>query len=243
MKRLPIVVMDSGIGGLNVLHIISQTFCDEQFIYLSDAKNMPYGNKDRARIEFFCKKNLQKIKRYKPKAIVIACNTMSLVGYEIFKNCNFAPVFFVLPNHKKILELGAENCLLLCTKKSAESEPIRRLSNICSTCVLALTNLAKQIEQNPHSAHVFLNEKIMQKIRRKKYVFLGCTHYIFCENYLKKVFPKKTFFNGIHELIADLSKSLNLIPSKQNNLPSLKIKFIGSGRVKNKRIFKQMAKL
>src|SRR4051794_33728866 len=105
--RLPIGVFDSGIGGLTVLEAIlkidafnNQTlqpgpdgvpdFEGEEFVYLGDQANMPYGNYPSHGAEPYLKELILKdaifllSSQKKPpvKAIVIACNTATAYGME-----------------------------------------------------------------------------------------------------------------------------------------------------------------
>jgi glutamate racemase len=109
LRRLPIGVFDSGIGGLTVLEAIlkldehnNQTgkpgadgvpdFAGERFVYLGDQANMPYGNYSTVgRVDFLRELIVRDLlfllgNRYdggnKPpvKAIVIACNTATAYG-------------------------------------------------------------------------------------------------------------------------------------------------------------------
>ena len=43
----PIGIFDSGIGGISFLDNLVQRFKYENFIYLADNKNCPYGNKSK----------------------------------------------------------------------------------------------------------------------------------------------------------------------------------------------------
>src|SRR4051794_36321641 len=117
-SRLPIGVFDSGIGGLTVLEAIlkidafnNQTlqpgpdgvpdFEGEQFVYLGDQANMPYGNYPARGAEPYLRELILKdaifllgsrarttavepAQARKPpvKAIVIACNTATAYGLE-----------------------------------------------------------------------------------------------------------------------------------------------------------------
>lgn len=91
----PIVVTDSGAGGLFVLDKLVRAFPREKFVYFSDVGNMPYGNKSDERIRELCGMRVDFAKRKEAKLIVVACNTMSAVGREVFENGGVA-VDFVL---------------------------------------------------------------------------------------------------------------------------------------------------
>lgn len=45
MSNNPIGIFDSGVGGLTVWNTLLKRFEKESFIYVSDSKHCPYGNK------------------------------------------------------------------------------------------------------------------------------------------------------------------------------------------------------
>ena len=45
MNKKAIGIFDSGVGGLTVFKEINQAMPHENFIYLGDTKNFPYGNR------------------------------------------------------------------------------------------------------------------------------------------------------------------------------------------------------
>jgi glutamate racemase len=72
----PVVVMDSGVGGLSVLRSLLQQLPSEPFIYLADSAHVPYGDKPQ---DFIVERTLALAKYARDdlqaKALVIACNT------------------------------------------------------------------------------------------------------------------------------------------------------------------------
>lgn len=74
----PIVVFDSGVGGLPYLETIRGLLSGERYVYLADRAGFPYGTKGRQEIEALVVDRLGRlIAAFDPKAIVIACNTAS----------------------------------------------------------------------------------------------------------------------------------------------------------------------
>ncbi|MDX1731013.1 MAG: aspartate/glutamate racemase family protein, partial [Aurantimonas coralicida] len=74
----PILVFDSGIGGLTVLRELRTAMPDRRFIYVADDAGFPYGDWEEeplvARIlDLFA----ELIDTYEPSLAVIACNTAS----------------------------------------------------------------------------------------------------------------------------------------------------------------------
>lgn len=78
-------VFDSGIGGTTVLKEIIKVLPQENYIYYSDSKNNPYGDKSDYEIRKICDNIVQKLINQKCKIIVIACNTASARAVRIFE--------------------------------------------------------------------------------------------------------------------------------------------------------------
>ncbi len=77
LKTGHIGVFDSGIGGVTVLKEIIKILPDENYIYYSDSKNNPYGDKTDKEILEICDKIVSYLIYRNCKIIVIACNTAS----------------------------------------------------------------------------------------------------------------------------------------------------------------------
>ena len=80
VKKSPmenIGVFDSGIGGVTVLKEILKILPKENYIYYSDSKNNPYGDKTDKEILEICDNIVQYLLKRNCKVIVIACNTAS----------------------------------------------------------------------------------------------------------------------------------------------------------------------
>lgn len=70
-------IFDSGIGGVTVLKEILKILPNENYIYYSDSKNNPYGDKTDEEILVICDNIVKNLLEKNCKAIVIACNTAS----------------------------------------------------------------------------------------------------------------------------------------------------------------------
>src|SRR5574344_429090 len=72
-------VIDSGVGGLAVLKKCRELLPFENFVYLADSYNAPYGNKSPQEIYLLVKKCVYYlIENYDIKELVIACNTATV---------------------------------------------------------------------------------------------------------------------------------------------------------------------
>ena len=92
-----IAVLDSGVGGLSVLCALQKKFPFERFLYFGDNGNAPYGSRSIRNLLSITIKNIDYIKSYGLKAIVVACNTLSVnIIYNIREYSNL-PVFGIFP--------------------------------------------------------------------------------------------------------------------------------------------------
>ncbi len=81
-RELPVAVFDSGVGGLTVLHECLVSLPGEDFLYLGDSAQFPYGIKDpgelRERVEQVSSFMLER----GAKLLVIACNSATSAGRD-----------------------------------------------------------------------------------------------------------------------------------------------------------------
>lgn len=73
--KQPIGIFDSGVGGLSVWKAIAKLLPNENYIYVADSKNAPYGTKSKDRIIALSIKNTQFLIDQGCKMVVVACNT------------------------------------------------------------------------------------------------------------------------------------------------------------------------
>ena len=78
----PIVVLDSGLGGLTVVDALRRRLPDERVIYFGDTARLPYGSKTRETVGGFVKQIIQWGLAKRPKHVVIACNTASALALD-----------------------------------------------------------------------------------------------------------------------------------------------------------------
>lgn len=77
----PILVFDSGVGGLSVLSHIRARLPAAPIVYAADNGGYPYGTKSEGEIAARVPALLGRLaERYRPRLIVIACNTASTIA-------------------------------------------------------------------------------------------------------------------------------------------------------------------
>lgn len=81
-KNRPVGIFDSGLGGLTVLKAFRARHPAEDFIYLADTKNLPYGDKSPEQIQSLALQHVDYLVRRNAKLIAFGCNTSSAVALE-----------------------------------------------------------------------------------------------------------------------------------------------------------------
>lgn len=94
----PILVFDSGVGGLSVLAHIRRALPHAPIIYAADNAGYPYGTKSEAEIAARVPALLGRlVERYRPRLVVIACNTASTIALAHVRSALDLPVVGTVP--------------------------------------------------------------------------------------------------------------------------------------------------
>ncbi len=149
----PIGIFDSGIGGVTVLKEILKILPNENYIYYSDSKNNPYGDKTDNELLQICDKIVKYLINRKCKIIVIACNTASAKAVSYLrKKYNHIEFIAIEPAYKMVYDYAYnESTLVLATKGTIESEKFNMLYNKYNnhkTELLPCVGLADIIEED-----------------------------------------------------------------------------------------------
>ena len=94
----PILLMDSGVGGLTVLSEVRRLLPDAPVIYVADTAALPYGDKTEAQIAARVPTLLGRmVERYRPRLVTIACNTASTIALASVREVLDIPVVGTVP--------------------------------------------------------------------------------------------------------------------------------------------------
>lgn len=74
-RTQPIAVFDSGVGGLTVLHECLISLPEEDFVYLGDSANFPYGTKRADELRELVERNATFLLERGAKLLIVACNS------------------------------------------------------------------------------------------------------------------------------------------------------------------------
>lgn len=221
----PIGIFDSGIGGVTVLKEIIKILPKENYIYYSDSKNNPYGNKTNKEIVEICENIVKELINKNCKAIVIACNTASTRAANILRKKHpQIPIIAIEPAYKMVYDFAYnEPTLVMATKGTIESERFNFLYNKYNnhkTYLLPCVGLADVIEEGKkEKINIYLEKNLSTYKGKIKNVVLGCTHYPLVQKEIKEILGDVEFFNGSSRVAAHLKDILkeNQLLSTENN--------------------------
>jgi glutamate racemase len=94
----PILLFDSGVGGLSVLAEVRKLLPQAPVIYAADNAGLPYGGKSEAEIAArVCGLLGRMAERFHPRLICIACNTASTIALAMVRDVLHVPVVGTVP--------------------------------------------------------------------------------------------------------------------------------------------------
>lgn len=96
MDQRPIGVFDSGLGGLTALRELRKLLPVEDLIYFGDTGRVPYGGRGRETILRYARQDVNFLRSFDLKAIVVACGTVSANALTELKAENDIPIFGVV---------------------------------------------------------------------------------------------------------------------------------------------------
>lgn len=198
IKKRPIGIFDSGVGGLTVVKEVIKTLPNEDIVYFGDTARVPYGSKSKQLVYKFSCQIINFLKEKNVKAIIIACNTVSSNCYEDLQN-HFPqiPIIEVLEpgvysainitKNKNIGIIGTEATIKSGQYEKKLKENLKDVNVFSKACPLFV----------PLAEEGFLTDNItidiakiyLQDLKNKNIdsLILGCTHYPLLKDSIQKV--------------------------------------------------------
>ena len=94
----PLLLFDSGVGGLSVLAAVRAALPDAPVIYAADNGGLPYGPKSEAEVAArVCGLLGRMSERFAPRLICIACNTASTIALAMVRDVLAVPIVGTVP--------------------------------------------------------------------------------------------------------------------------------------------------
>ncbi len=214
----PIGIFDSGIGGLTVANAIHTLLPNEKLIYFGDTAHMPYGDKSPEAIKYYSLKIGQFLLEQNCKAIVIACNTASSLGFDDLNsmikgkipliNVIDPTVDFII-SHKKLKNIGVIGTKAT-IKSNVYARKIKEKKSDLNVESLATPLLAPMIEEgffNNNISKTIINSYLSKtKLKKVDALVLACTHYPLIKKEISEFYERDITILDSGEIVAEYVK-------------------------------------
>lgn len=217
---MKIGIFDSGIGGLTVLKNLYNHYPNNEYIYLGDTLNLPYGSKSKKELEELASKDIEFLLSKNVDIIIIACGTVSSNCYKYLLNKYNIPIYDIItPTLEYINKSDFKNIGIIATEATINSHIFKNnLFNNKVVYEIKTPAFVPLIESNNYKEITKEIDNYLKEYKDKlDLLVLGCTHYPIIKDYLNNYFDNKI-------KLLDMSEPL-LEKIKDNNKSNLNIYF------------------
>src|SRR3712207_1963060 len=212
----PLLIFDSGIGGLSVLAPLRALLPTAPIVYVADSAGYPYGTKRPAEIEARVPALLGRLaERVDPELIVIACNTASTIALDAVRSALDLPIVGTVPAIKPAAEQSKTRVIGVLGTEATMVQPYvdRLAAEFAADCTLIRHGSAELVdfaegklrgEPPPLAAYQGVMEGLLRQPRgeRMDTVVLACTHFPLVKAELAEAAPRRLAFVDGNEGIA-----------------------------------------
>lgn len=212
LSKRPIVVFDSGLGGISVLRKLTAYMPNEAFVYYGDSANAPYGPRPPQEACRLTVESVASLDSLQPKAIVIACNTATAAAHETLeKRYPHIPVIGIEPAVREALrEHPGGRILTLATAGTLASERYQNLlqdtAGLGEVISVAAPGIVIYVEDGMRgrAAIVAQLRELFSPWQSTPFqgVVLGCTHFPFASAEIQEALGYPVTFYEPSEMVA-----------------------------------------
>ncbi|MEK7585906.1 MAG: glutamate racemase [Patescibacteria group bacterium] len=234
-------VFDSGLGGLWILKYLERELPNYNFIYYADQAHLPYGNREPEEITELSSKIVDFLLEKDCKLIVVACNTATSASITKLREKYPVPFVGIEPAIKPASELSKTGHIgVLATKVTAEGQKLhdsieKFASDVEVHTVIGygLVELVEEGKGDSDEAEELLR-KYLEPLLEKNLptgqagidqLVLGCTHYAFLINRIKKIVGDKVNIidpaPAVVKRVKQLVEENNITPSNNKKEPEI----------------------
>ncbi len=195
----PIGVFDSGVGGLTVVRALQRILPHENIVYFGDTARVPYGPKSATVVREYAAQDTEVLLKHGPKAIVVACNTVSAVALDVVQKAARIPVIGVIipgaegaaeaSQGKRIGIIGTQGTIHSRAYENALASLDPDIQSYAQACPLFVPLIEEGWEQHPVTRAVakeYLHPLLQHRIDT---LILACTHYPLLSELFREICP------------------------------------------------------
>lgn len=189
-------IFDSGLGGLTVVKELQKALPGKGIVYFGDTARMPYGTKGPEVIRRYAAENARFLVSKGAKAIIIACNTASALGFEAARRAVKVPVFEVITpavacavaetrgrvgviGTRGTVGSGAYQRALAAAARYARGADKTAMNTSVVACPLFVPLVEEGWARRAETASIAREYLAPLRSRQIDALILGCTHYPF----------------------------------------------------------------
>ena len=234
MRNAPIGIFDSGVGGLTVFRAISRLFPHEDIVYFGDTARVPYGTKSPETIVRFATENINFLKTFNIKIIVVACNTASAVLSNVKKSFNLPLIGVIEPGVKQALHISRNKRIgVIGTESTIRSKIYQKIFQrynpsvkiFSQACPLFVPLIEEDWGRRPETKSIVKEYLSEFKNKDIDVLVLGCTHYPLLKPVIRDEIGKQVMLIDSAQAVAKDLKNLfkeKKIKVKKNGKPDYK---------------------
>ena len=194
-KNLPIAVFDSGLGGISVLKELMRLMPEEHYLYFGDSINAPYGTRTTEEVRVLTLNAAAMLYERGIKALVVACNTATA-----------AAITQIREEYPNLVVIGIEPALematdryphghvgIMATQVTLREEKLEHLVGRFPDVQVeripapGLVELVEQGKLDTEETEALLRTILTPYLGQLDAIVLGCTHYPFVKNTVRKI--------------------------------------------------------
>ncbi len=220
----PILVIDSGLGGLTAVAALRKALPHEDLLYFGDTARLPYGSKTGKTVTSFVRQIIHCMRPYDPKHILIACNTATALALPALRN------EFLNDSLSGVIDPGAKAAAAAAGNKQypriaviateatirshAYEHALARRRQHARVCSIATPLLAPMVEegrdQDDPLVRLALEQYLRPLLKRNiDVLLLGCTHYPLIKRAIQSIAgPKVQVIDSADQCAEDVARRL-----------------------------------
>jgi glutamate racemase len=199
MDNRPIGIFDSGVGGLSVLVEVQKLLPKENFIFVADQTNVPYGGKTRKQLQSYTDKIMAFLVFQDVKVVIVACNTATVYAIDFLREKYKMPIIGTVPVIKTIANITKTKQTAVFSTPATAKSPylaglIRKFAPDVKVYKIGGTGLEELIETGDlenKKIDKILHESLEPLLKKNvDAIALGCTHYPFLRGKIEAIVGK-----------------------------------------------------
>lgn len=206
----PLLIFDSGVGGLSVLGPTLKLLPNAPIVYAADSAGFPYGKRSEAEISSRVPALLGRlVERFHPRLAVIACNTASTIALEHVRSALEIPTVGTVPAIKPAAEMSKTRVIgVLGTEATVRQPYVDDLAEkFAADCTLVRHGSPELVElAEAKLAGESVDVKTVRDAALPMFeaengkqidtVVLACTHFPLLNDELRSAFPQISYVDG-----------------------------------------------